>query len=74
VHLSELDDDGGGNSDGVRHGGSDQEAESGTAASGLEAGSVGHDRGWRPSAVEQAVSGATGKKSQGRRSGDGAVE
>jgi hypothetical protein len=51
VLLSELYDDGamspgGGSSSSMRHGDSDRETESGSAASGSETGSVGHDRGW----------------------------
>jgi hypothetical protein len=45
VHLSELDDDGGGSSDGVRHDGGDQEVESRMAASRSEPSHVRIGRG-----------------------------
>jgi hypothetical protein len=60
---------GGGSSGSVRHSGGDCEAESGTAASGSKADDVRHGREWRPGAVEQAMSGATGKQSDGDGAG-----
>jgi hypothetical protein len=65
---------GGGSSGGVRHGGGDQEAESGTAPSGSEDSGVEHSRGCWSDMAEQAVSGATRKKSRGWQPRDDAVE